>query len=264
MLRANRLYDFDDLIFQAVRLLETEPMLLQRYQERYRWLAVDEYQDINYAQYRLLRLLTPPGTNLCAIGDPDQAIYGFRGAKREYFLRFQADFPDAQILHLEQNYRSTQTILNAAVQVIEESSDRATALQVWSDFVDQTKLSIYQAPTDKAEAEYVVHQIEQLVGGTSYFSLDSGRTSGTEDEVRSFGDFAVLYRTGAQSRLLMEAFDRSGIPYQTVGQRALVEYKEIRQILAYLWLVINPTATFTRNRSMPTPGAKISPASAIF
>lgn len=243
-LRANRLYDFDDLIFQAVQLLETQPVLLAQYQERYRWLSVDEYQDINYAQYRLLRLLTPPTTNLCAIGDPDQAIYGFRGAKREYFLRFQQDFPDAKILHLDQNYRSTQTILDAAVQVIEESSDRAAALKIWSDFVDQTKLQIYQAPTDKAEAEYVVHQVEQMVGGTSYFSLDTGRTSGTEDDVRSFGDFAVLYRTGAQSRHLIEAFDRSGIPYQTVGQTPLIEYKEIRQILAYLWLALNPTATF--------------------
>ncbi len=243
-LRANRLYDFDDLIYQTVRLLESQPTLLQNYQERYRWLSVDEYQDINYAQYRLLRLLTPPATNLCAIGDPDQAIYGFRGAKREYFLRFQEDFPDAQILQLEQNYRSTQSILDAAVQVISESTDRATLLQIWSDFVDQTKLSIYQAPTDKAEAEYVVHQVEQMVGGTSYFSLDSGRTSGTEEKVHSFGDFAVLYRTGAQSRLLIEAFERSGIPYQTVGQTPLVEYKEIRQILAYLWLVVNPTATF--------------------
>ena len=243
-LRANRLLDFADLIFQTVRLLESQPLVLADYQARYRWLAVDEYQDINYAQYRLLRLLTPPGTNLCAIGDPDQAIYGFRGAKREYFLRFQQDFPDAQLLQLDQNYRSTQTILNAAVQVIEENSDRAAALQIWSAFVDQTKLQIYQAPTDKAEAEYVVHQIEQMVGGTSYFSLDSGRTSGTEEQVRGFGDFAVLYRTSAQSRLLIEAFERSGIPYQTVGQTPLVEYKEIRQLLAYLWLAINPTMTF--------------------
>jgi len=243
-LRANRLLDFDDLIYQTVQLLESQPMLLQHYQTRYRWLSVDEYQDINYAQYRLLRLLTPPATNLCAIGDPDQAIYGFRGAKRAYFLRFQEDFPDAQILQLSQNYRSTQTILDAAGQVIEESEERATALQIWSDFVDQTKLTIYQATTDKAEAEYVVHQVEQMVGGTSYFSLDSGRTSGTEEKLYAFGDFAVLYRTSAQSRVLIEAFDRSGIPYQTVGQTPLTDYKEIRQILAYLWLMVNPTSTF--------------------
>ncbi|MEZ4864621.1 MAG: UvrD-helicase domain-containing protein [Caldilineaceae bacterium] len=243
-LRANRLLDFDDLLLQTVRLLESRADLCEQVQARFRWISVDEYQDINYAQYRLLRLLTPPASNLCAIGDPDQAIYGFRGAQREYFMQFQQDFPTAQIRRLHQNYRSTQTILDAAMQVIEQGADRAAALEIWSDFVDQTKLTTYQAPTDKAEAEYVVHQIEQMVGGTSYFSLDSGRTTGTETEMRGFSDFAVLYRTSAQSRLLVEALERSGIPYQTVGQTPLVEYKEIRQILAYLWLIINPTATF--------------------
>ena len=243
-LRTNRLLDFDDLLLQTMQLFEREPAILQQYQNRFRWLAVDEYQDINLAQYRLLRLLTPPTTTLCAIGDPDQAIYGFRGANREYFLQFQADFPDAKRLHLSRNYRSTQTILDAAMQVINGSPDRAEALAIWSEFVDQTKLEIHSAPTDKAEAEQVVHQIEQLVGGTSYFSLDTGRASGTESTTRDFGDFAVLYRTSAQSRLLEEAFHRSGIPYQIVGQTPLVEYKEIRLILAYLWLTINPTAAF--------------------
>jgi DNA helicase-2/ATP-dependent DNA helicase PcrA len=243
-LRTNRLLDFDDLLLQTVQLFEREPAVLQRYQTRFRWLAVDEYQDINLAQYRLLRLLTPPATNLCAIGDPDQAIYGFRGANRAYFLQFQADFPEAKRLHLSRNYRSTQTILDAAMQVINGSPDRETALAIWSDFVDQTKLEIHNAPTDKAEAEQVVHRIEQLVGGTSYFSLDSGRASGGEATSRDFGDFAVLYRTSAQSRLLEEAFHRSGIPYQIVGQTPLVEYKEIRLILAYLWLTVNPTAAF--------------------
>lgn len=255
-LRANRLLDFDDLILQTVQLFEREPAILQRYQARFRWLSVDEYQDINLAQYRLLRLLTPPTTNLCAIGDPDQAIYGFRGAKREYFFQFQADFPNARVLELRQNYRSTQTILDAAMQVIQESHDRATVLTIWSNFVDQTKLEIYGAPTDKAEAEYVVHQIEQMVGGTSYFSLDSGRATGSETGGRDFGDFAVLYRTSAQSRLLEEAFYRSGIPYQIVGQTPLVEYKEIRLILAYLWLTINPTSTFYQEQVYATARRK--------
>ncbi len=244
LLRANRLLDFEDLLFQTVQLLEEQPALLHAYQARYRWLSVDEYQDINYAQYTFLQLLTPPGTNFCAIGDPDQAIYGFRGAQRAYFQRFQQDFPRARILQLDQNYRSTQTILDAAVQVIGAGNERKDARQIWSDFVNQTKLALYQAPTDKAEAEYVVHQIEQLVGGTSYFSLDSGRTSGNEAEVRAFGDFAVLYRSRAQSRLLIQAFDRSGIPYQTVGQQPLTAYKEIRQIMAYLWLAVNPTSPY--------------------
>ncbi len=242
-LRQQQLLDFDDLVVQSVRLLEATPAWLAVLHQRYRWLAVDEYQDVNLAQYRLLRLLTAGGANLCAIGDPDQAIYGFRGADRRYFLQFQTDFPQAQQRQLSQNYRSTQLILEAAHQVISKSGDRTAALKLWSEFFDQTKVESYEAPTDKAEAEYVVHQIEQLVGGTSLFSLDSGRVTGTAATGRTFADFAVLYRLGAQSQPLVEAFQRSGIPFQTVGQTPLTEYKEIREILAYLWLAQNPVAT---------------------
>jgi superfamily I DNA/RNA helicase len=225
-----------------VHLFETCPDVLQIYQQRFRWISVDEYQDINLAQYRLLRLLTPPTTNLCAIGDPDQAIYGFRGASQAYFLKFQEDFPAAKTIHLSQNYRSTQLILEASGQVIAKSAGER--LKIWSEFLDQTRLDIYQAPTDKAEAEYVVHQIEQMIGGTSYFSLDSGRVTDDEQATRSFADFAVLYRLGAQSRLLIEAFQRSGMPFQTVGQTPFYEYKEIKEVLACLWLVYNPLASF--------------------
>ncbi|MCX6048407.1 MAG: UvrD-helicase domain-containing protein [Chloroflexi bacterium] len=239
----NQLVDFDDLILKAVQLLESQPAVLAEVQARFRWISVDEYQDINLAQYRLLRFLTAAGANLCAIGDPDQAIYGFRGANRAYFATFPQDFPGAQSLRLDQNYRSTQLILNASGQVMAKGTDREASL-IWSDFFDQTKLDIHTAPTDKAEAEYVVHQIEQMVGGTSYFSLDSGRVPGTDAIVRSFADFAVLYRLGAQSRLLAEAFERSGIPYQMVGQTPLVEYKEVRELLAYLALAHNPQAHF--------------------
>jgi DNA helicase-2/ATP-dependent DNA helicase PcrA len=250
-LRRNELVDFDDLIYLSVRLLEEHPPVLQRVQDRYRWISVDEYQDVNLAQFRLLRLLTSPtahgAANLCAIGDPDQAIYGFRGAGRGYFLRFAEDYPGAQVLQLRQNYRSTQLILDAATQVIAGNAN-AERLRIWSEFLDETKLEIYPAPTDKAEAEYVVHQIEQMVGGTSLFSLDSGRVGGAEESGRSFGDFAVLYRTGAQSRPLIEAFERSGIPYQTVGQTPLAEYSEIREILAFLHLAYNPKAELYREQ----------------
>jgi DNA helicase-2/ATP-dependent DNA helicase PcrA len=243
-LRENQALDFDDLILQPVKLFEAQPEVLKTYQDRFRWISVDEYQDINLAQYRLLRLLTASETNLCAIGDPDQAIYGFRGADREYFLKFQQDFPAAKILHLSQNYRSTQLILEASSQVISQSAD-SQQLKIWSDFVDQTRLEVYQAPTDKAEAEYTVHEIEKMVGGTSYFSLDSGRVDDNDDLAgRTFADFAVFYRLGAQSRLLVEAFQRSGIPYQTVGQRPFYEHQEVKEILAYLWLIENPQALF--------------------
>ncbi len=242
-LSQNQLVDFDDLILKTVQLLETQQDVLTQVQARFRWISTDEYQDINFAQYRLLRLLTATGANLCAIGDPDQAIYGFRGANRTYFATFSQDFPSAKILHLDQNYRSTQLILAASGQVMVKGADRE-ASKIWSDFFDQTKLDIHAAPTDKAEAEYVIHQIEQMVGGTSYFSLDSGRVPGTDTVVRSFADFAVLYRLGAQSRLLSEAFERSGIPYQIVGQTPLVEYKEVRELLAYLALIHNSQALF--------------------
>ena len=228
--------DFDDLIVRTVQLLENDTAILQTVQGRFRWISVDEYQDVNAAQYRLLCLLTAGGANLCVIGDPDQAIYGFRGADHRYFLSFAEDFPGAQRLFLERNYRSAQAILDAATQVISRNPDRqATALI--ADFAEQVKLDVYCAPTDKAEAEYVVHQVEQMVGGTSYFSLDSGRVD--EDslpEDRTFGDFAVLYRLNAQARLLEEAFDRSGIPYGTIGGTALTEQKPIREIIALLWL----------------------------
>jgi DNA helicase-2/ATP-dependent DNA helicase PcrA len=202
---------------------------------------VDEYQDINLAQYRLLRLLAGPETNLCAIGDPDQAIYGFRGADRAYFLSFTQDFPGAKTLHLSQNYRSTQLILDASSQVIAKSP-ASQLLHLHSNIIDPTRLELYQALTEQAEAEYVVHQIEKALGGLSYFSRDSGRVGDDEGIMvsRSFADFAVFYRLGMQSQPLIEAFERSGIPYQSAGQTPFYERKEIKQILAYLWFSYNP------------------------
>ena len=240
-LRRSQALDFDDLIVQAIRLLESHPDILAALQARYRWITVDEYQDLNTAQHRLLRLLTAGGANLCVIGDPDQAIYGFRGADHRYFLSFDQEFPQAARRQLGQNYRSSQLILDAATQVIARNPDRQ-ALRIFSDFVDQVKLDIYQAPTDKAEAEYVVHQIEQMVGGTSYFSLDSGRVEGHRPGERGFADFAVLYRLSSQSRLLVEAFERSGIPFQTAGLTPFYAHKDIRGVMAFLWLLQAPAS----------------------
>ncbi len=237
--------DFDDLIQRAVDLLETQADVRRQVHDHLRWLSVDEYQDINLAQYQLLRLLTAGGANLAVIGDPDQAIYGFRGADRRFFLRFAEDYPGARRLHLDQNYRSTQMILDAAMQVIAFNRDERLSLQAvrpLADFVQQVRIEIVQTPTDRAEAETVVHQIEQMVGGTSYFSLDSGRVRSEPETPRSFADFAVLYRLGAQSRLLVEAFERSGIPFQHVGQTPLVEQPAVHHVLAYLWLRVQPAA----------------------
>ena len=232
--------DFDDLILRAVQMLESDAAVLSTVQGRFGWISVDEYQDVNAAQHRLLSLLVAGGANLCVIGDPDQAIYGFRGADHRYFLSFEDDYPGGKRLHLKKNYRSAQTILDAAMQVISRSPDHQ-ATNLIADFAEQVKLDVYRAPTDRAEAEYLVHQVEQMVGGVSYFSLDSGRVD--EDglpEDFTFADFAVLYRLNAQARLIEEAFDRSGIPYSTLGGPALTEQKPVREILALLWLTQTP------------------------
>ena len=238
-LREAHAVDYDDLVGLPVRLFEEHPDVLAQVQARYRWISVDEYQDVNHAQYRLLRLLAAGGANLCVIGDPDQAIYGFRGADHAYFLRFQEDYPNAKVVRLTQNYRSVQSILDAAIQVISKNPGRE-ALRLFSEFVQDVKLEIHPAATDRAEAEYVVHQIEQIVGGTSYFSIDSGRVEGVETPTRSFGDIAVLYRLRTLVRPLVEAFNRSGIPYQTVGETPLTAHRIVREALAYLWLLHNP------------------------
>ncbi|MFQ5771492.1 MAG: ATP-dependent helicase, partial [bacterium] len=200
--------------------------------------------DINFAQYQFLNQLLSPAKNLCVIGDPDQAIYGFRGAKREFFLKFQKDFPQAKVVNLNKNYRSTQLILDASSQMISKSLQKKST-HMWSDFVSQTKVEIYNAATDKAEAEYVVHQIEIMMGGTSYFSLDSGRVGVDDNKSESsFADFAVLYRLNVQSKLLEKAFQRSGIPYQTVGQTPFFEHKVIKELLSYLWVLYNPHSDY--------------------
>ena len=240
--------DFDDLIARTVELLETNAEILQTIRARFQWIAVDEYQDVNPAQHRLLKLLADDGQRLTAIGDPDQAIYGFRGADYRYFASFPADYPGATTLHLGRNYRSAQAILDAAQQVIARNPQRAS-LEIFSEFTEQVKLDIYRAPTDKAEAEYVVHQIEQLMGGTSYFSLDSGRVEDDTKPVNwAFGDFAVLYRLNSQSGLLVEAFERSGIPFQAVGQTSLYAQSPVREILAYLWLLHTPDSRVHQER----------------
>lgn len=259
-LRASQAVDFDDLVLLPVRLLESQSDVLDLLEQRFRWISVDEYQDVNLAQYRLLRLLAGGGANVCVIGDPDQAIYGFRGADRRFFFTFQQDYPDAQVLSLRQNYRSTQLILDAAMQVIDRAGGERPALQAvaaLADFAEQVKLEVYAAPTDKAEAEYVVHQIEQMVGGTSHFSLDSGRVEDVAPlAARSFADFAVLYRLSAQSRLLVEAFERSGIPYQTIGQTPLTAHKAVREALACLWLLHNPQSLVHRETALAVVGLR--------
>lgn len=233
------LLDFDDLILKTVKLFEANPEILQKYQDQFKWISADEYQDVNYAQYKLLKLLVGNDSNLCAIGDPDQAIYGFRGADNKYFLNFTSDFSNAIELKLLRNYRSTSNILGASLQVINKNkNDDETNLL--TEIVSRTKIEIHKSPTYKAEAEFIVKTIEEMIGGTSSFSINSGRTNSTEESNYSFSNFAILYRLNALTPALEEAIDRSGIPYQIAGAGSVYESQEVSEIINYLKFILQP------------------------
>ena len=197
--------DYDDLMTLSLALLENDPGLRAIYRQRYPWVSIDEYQDIDELQYALIRQLVADDGNICAIGDPDQAIYAFRGADVGFFLRFQQDFPGAKRVQPTRNYRSSSSIVSASTQMITPATlvkDR----EVQALLEDAGKVVIHRAPTDKAEAEFVVHTIEQMIGGVSFFSLDSDRSDGERHSDYSFADLAVLYRTDAQADVIEEAF----------------------------------------------------------
>ena len=231
-LRQNGQLDFDDLLLEAIRLFEHEAVRHEIHR-RYQWIFVDEYQDINSTQQQLLKWLVHEKAVLTAIGDPNQAIYGFRGANVNYFSRFAQDFPNATELRLEENYRSAPTILSASTQVIEAGEEKFT-LPLSPTLLAAGQLTIHAAPTEKAEAEYVVHQIEKLVGGTSLFSQDSGRVEKAPDGERTFRDFAVLYRLNALRPVLEEALSRSGMPYQIAGDAPLLSQRGVRELTTAL------------------------------
>ncbi len=228
------LLDFDDLLLKPLALLRQRPDLAEAYRQRFRWISIDEYQDIDALQYALIRLLAPPGANLCAIGDPDQSIYSFRGADVGFFLRFQEDYPGAHLVHLTRCYRSTRTVVEAACQAIRPASlvpdRRLVAVRQGSS----ERIVIQAAASERAEAEQVVHTLEQLVGGTSSFSFDSGRVGYGDQPGLSFSDVAILYRTETQAVPLMEALGRSGIPFQKRSHRPLVDQPGVQALLPVL------------------------------
>lgn len=234
-LRRQRFWDFDDLLLQAIQLLENNAAIQHELQQRLAWIFVDEYQDLNPAQYRLLKLLIHGNANLTAIGDPNQAIYGFRGSESAYFNSFVQDFPGAVTLRLEENYRSGANILSASGQVI-AAGEQNTALPLLPALLLDGNITIYAAPTELAEAEYVVHQIEKLIGGTSMFSQDSGRVEHEREGKFSFGDFAILYRLNAMRGSLEEALQRSGMPYQISSAAPLAQREGVPELLALIRL----------------------------
>jgi uncharacterized protein (TIGR00375 family) len=223
------LVDFDDLLALPVALLEERDDLRDAYRARWRRISIDEYQDVDVLQYRLVRLLAPADGDVCAIGDPDQSIYRFRGADVGFFLRFQEDFPAARVVRLGRNYRSQRVIVEAASQAIAPSSLVPERRLEAAAAAAPERVVIHEAASERAEAELVVHTIESLLGGTSYFSVDSGRVrTDAERQDLSFDDFAVLYRTKAQAPPLVEALERSGIPYQKRSHERLMERDEVR------------------------------------
>ena len=247
-LRKLDLVDLDDLLVLPVMLLAADATVAARYRDRHRLVAVDEYQDVDELQYRLLRLLTTPDGNVCVIGDPDQAIYGFRGADVGFFLRFGEDFPTARTVRLTRNYRSSPVIVAGALQAIAPATlVRGRVLDAVADQDPPARITIHQAASEQAEAEFVVATIDRLLGGSSFLSLDSGRADGGTELALSFADVAVLYRTDAQAGPLAEALDRAGMPFQKRSHDRLLQRPAVRELVRALRDQGAPAA----NRSLP-------------
>ncbi|WP_245711639.1 DNA helicase PcrA [Gracilibacillus ureilyticus] len=222
-LRKNQSLDFDDLIMQTIHLFNRIPEVLEYYQRRFQYIHVDEYQDTNHAQYFLVKQLAARFQNLCVVGDSDQSIYAWRGADISNILSFEKDYPSARTVLLEQNYRSTKSILDAANKVIDNNSERKPK-NLWTENLEGNKIQYYKADTEREEGLYVADRIAELVRNGKY----------------SHRDVAILYRTNAQSRAIEETFVKSNIPYQMVGGTKFYDRKEIKDLLAYLRLIVNP------------------------
>lgn len=235
-LRQAQSVDFDDLIMLTIELFEKAPDVLQRYQDQFRYLHVDEYQDTNDAQYKIVNMLAQASQNLAVVGDADQSIYGWRGANMQNILNFEKDWPQAQSVFLEQNYRSTQSILDAANDVINHNNERVPK-KLWTENGAGDKITYYRAQSAQDEAYYVLGQIQK----------------GQRENHQSLSDFAILYRTNAQSRAMEESLVKANIPYTIVGGHKFYDRKEILDVMAYLSLVANPADNAALERIINVP-----------
>lgn len=233
---ANNGVDFDDLILLTVNLFQNCPEVLAYYQETYRYIMVDEYQDTNFAQYKLVNLLAGKYQNLCVVGDEDQSIYGWRGADIRNILDFERDYPKAKVIKLEENYRSTQMILDAANQVIKNNRERKEK-RLWTEKNKGDKIIYFRANDQHDEARFIAQEIYRLC----------------HKEKRNFSDFALLYRTNAQSRVIEEVFMREGVPYRMVGGTKFYDRKEIKDVIAYLRVIYNPADSVSLQRIINVP-----------
>ena len=234
-LKQNNAVDFDNLLLLPIKLFRKFPDVLQHYQERYKYILIDEYQDTNEAQYILSKMISAKYKNICVVGDADQAIYGFRGANYKNILNFEKDYPNAKSIKLEQNYRSTKTILDAANCVIKNNEKRKEK-NLWSTKGDGDKITYYRAYDEKDESHYTAMEIKKL--------LDAGKDA---------SDIAILYRTNAQSRVIEEELLKQNIPYRIVGGFSFYQRKEIKDLLAYLKLIYNPKDDVSFLRVINTP-----------
>ncbi len=234
-LRGNNALDFDDLLVKTLELLAEQPPVLEYYQNRFDYILVDEYQDTNRAQYELVRLLTGKKRNLCVVGDDDQSIYGWRGADIRNILDFEKDFPDAKVVKLEQNYRSTGNILDAANQVIAHNQGRKEKA-LWTQAGEGEKIALYHALDERDEAAFIAAMTRKLIAHGA-----------------RAGDVAVLYRTNAQSRVLEEAFVRGGIPYHVYGGQKFYERREVKDLIAYMRALVNPDDDVSLRRIINEP-----------
>lgn len=244
-LKRDDIMDFDDLIMQTLVLFKKDPATLHYYQNKFRYILVDEYQDTNQAQYELTHALAAQYKNICVVGDADQSIYGWRGANMENIMNFEEDYKKdgVQTVKLEQNYRSTGHILSAANSVIKNNQNRK-AKNLWTDQGDGQKITYYKAQSGDDEAHFIISKVQEEV--------EKGKCK--------YKDFAVLYRTNAQSRTVEEAFVKSNIPYQIVGGHKFYDRKEIKDVMSYLKLIANPADTMSLNRIINTPKRGIGAA----
>lgn len=243
-LQYNQCMDFDDLIMNTIRLFEEHPDSLTYYQNKFHYIHVDEYQDTNHAQYTLVNLLAGRFRNLCVVGDADQSIYGWRGADMQNILDFEKDYPDAAVISLEQNYRSTKNILSAANQVIENNSNRKPK-NLWTENKEGNKITYYRADNERDETRFIVDRMQEEIRSNH----------------RNYGDFAILYRTNAQSRVMEETLLKANIPYKMVGGHKFYDRKEIKDILAYLNVLANPQDSISFERIVNSPKRGIGPGS---
>lgn len=235
-LQENNALDFDDLIFFTVKIFEEYPEVLAKYQERFQYISIDEYQDTNVAQYVLTNLLAAKYKNLCVVGDADQSIYGWRGADMRNILNFERDYPNARVIMLEQNYRSTKIILDAANAVIRNNFDRKPK-NLWTQNATGDKIKFIHCKNDKEEAALVAREVRRLVAEENF----------------PYNEIALLYRTNAQSRMFEEKFMQLGIPYIIIGGLKFYDRKEIRDIVAYLHVINNPRDNVHLMRIINTP-----------